>query len=56
MVLIFLATALYFGALAAYGHFTSRSLAGLGPSCSPDLIFLILFGMLSLFIPGMTAL
>ena len=55
IVFIFLATALYFGALAAYGHFTSRSLAGYKSILLSGLIFLILFGVLSLFIPGMTA-
>ena len=55
IVFIFLATALYFGALAAYGHFTNRSLAGYKSILLSGLIFLILFGVLSLFIPGMTA-
>ena len=31
IILVFLATALYFGVLAAYGHFTKRNLAGIGP-------------------------
>lgn len=56
VVLVFLVTALYFGALAAYGHFTRRNLAGIGPILLSGLIFLLLFGILSLFIPGMTAL
>lgn len=56
VVLVFLVTALYFGALAAYGHFTHRNLAGFGSILLSGLIFLILFGILSLFIPGMTAL
>ena len=56
VVLVFLVTALYFGALAAYGHFTHRNLAGFGPILLSGLIFLLLFGILSLFIPGMTAL
>lgn len=55
VILIFLVTALYFGALAAYGHFTNRSLAGYKSILLSGLIFLILFGVLSLFIPGMTA-
>ena len=55
IVIIFLVTALYFGALAAYGHFTNRSLAGYKSILLSGLIFLILFVVLSLFIPGMTA-
>lgn len=61
VVLIFLMTALYFGALAAYGHFTSRSLAGYRPILLSGLIFLVvfglvLFGIVSLFIPDLSAL
>lgn len=61
VVLIFLMTALYFGALAAYGHFTSRSLAGYRPILLSGLVFLVVFGLvvfgiLSLFIPGLSAL
>lgn len=61
VVLIFLMTALYFGVLAAYGHFTSRSLAGYRPILLSGLIFLVVFGLvvfgiLSLFIPGLSAL
>lgn len=61
VVLIFLMTALYFGALAAYGHFTSRNLAGYRPILLSGLVFLVVFGLvvfgiLSLFIPGLSAL
>ncbi len=56
VVIVFLVTAAYFGVLAAYGHFTHRNLAGFGSILLSGLIFLILFGVLSLFIPGMTAL
>ncbi len=61
VVLVFLMTALYFGALAAYGHFTSRSLAGYRSILLSGLIFLVVFGLvvfgiLSLFIPGLSAL
>lgn len=55
VVVVFLVTAAYFGVLAAYGHFTHRNLAGIGSILISGLIFLILFGVLSLFIPGMTA-
>ena len=49
VILIFLLTGLYFGALAAYGHFTNRSLAGYKSILLSGLIFLILFGVISLF-------
>lgn len=54
VVLVFLATALYFGVLAAYGYFTKRSLAGFGTILISGLMFLIIFGLLSLVIPGLT--
>ena len=41
IILVFLATALYFGVLAAYGHFTKRNLAGIGPILFSGLIFLV---------------
>ena len=55
IILVFLATALYFGVLAAYGHFTKRNLAGIGPILFSGLIFLVVFGLVSLFIPALTA-
>ena len=55
IIFVFLATAVYFGVLAAYGHFTKRNLAGLGPILFSGLIFLIVFGLISLFIPAFTA-
>ena len=55
VVLVFLVAALYFGALAAYGHLTHRNLAGIGTILLSGLVVLILFGVLSLFLPGMTA-
>lgn len=54
VVLIFLMTALYFGALAAYGHFTSRSLAGYRSILLSGLIFLLVFEILVTFIPGLS--
>ena len=45
LILVFAATAVYFGALAAYGHFTKADLAGLRP------ILMVVFGVLSLFLP-----
>lgn len=55
VILVFLATAIYFGALAAYGHFTRRNLAGFGPILFSGLIFLVLFGVPSLFIPWLNS-
>ena len=56
VIVVFLATAVYFGALAAYGHFTRRNLAGVGAILSSGLMFLILFGVLTWFIPAFSAL
>lgn len=53
VVLCFLLTAVYFGALAAYGYFTKRDLSNLRTILSSGLIFLIIFGLLSMFIPGL---
>lgn len=52
-ILIFLLTAVYFGALAAYGMITKRDLSGLRPILISGLLFLIVFSLLSLFIPGL---
>lgn len=52
-ILIFLLTSLYFGALAAYGYLTKTDLSRIGPLLSAGLIFLVIFGLLSLFIPGL---
>lgn len=49
----FLLTAVYFGALAAYGYLTKRDLSGIRPILFSGLIFLIVFGLLSLFIPAL---
>ena len=56
VVFVFLATAVYFGVLAAYGHLTKRNLAGFGPILFSGLIFLVIFGVLSLVIPALSAL
>ena len=52
-IMIFLLTAVYFGALAAYGYLTKRDLSGIRPILFSGLIFLIIFGVLSLFIPAL---
>lgn len=51
LILVFGATALYFGALAAYGYVTKADLSRLRPILVGGLICLILFGILSLFLP-----
>lgn len=56
LILVFLATAVYFGALAAYGYLTHRDLSGLRPILTFGVIFLILFQGAMFFIPGLTAL
>ena len=49
----FLLTAVYFGALAAYGYLTKRDLSSLRTILFSGLIFLIIFGVLSMFIPAL---
>lgn len=49
----FLLTAVYFGALAAYGYLTKRDLSSLRTILFSGLIFLIVFGVLSMFIPAL---
>ena len=52
MALIFALTALYFGIMAAFGFFTSMDLSRIRTILVGGLIFLIAFGLLSMFIPG----
>ena len=49
----FLLTGLYFGALSAYGFLTRRDMSNLRPGLFFGLLFLIAFGLLSMFIPGL---
>lgn len=51
LILVFAATALYFGGLAAYGYFTKADLSRLRPILVGGLIFLLVVGVLSLFLP-----
>ena len=51
LILIFAMTALYFGVFALYGHFTRQDLSGLQPVLVGGLIFLVVMGLLSLFLP-----
>lgn len=53
VVLCFLLTAVYFGALAAYGFLTGRDLSSLRVILFSSTIFLVIFGLLSMFIPGL---
>lgn len=55
ILMVFLVTALYFGALAAYGFFTKSDLSFLRPILLFGLVFLIAFYFLSWFIPGLMA-
>lgn len=53
IVLCFLLTAVYFGALAAYGFLTKRDLSSMWTILISGTVFLILFGVVSMFIPGL---
>lgn len=56
VVFVFLATAVYFAALAAYGYLTKRDLSRVGSILFSGLIFLVIFEVITLFIPSFTAL
>ena len=51
LMLVFAMTAVYFGGMALYGYFTKTDLSRLRPILIGGLVFLILFGILSLFLP-----
>lgn len=51
LIMVFVLTAVYFGGMALYGHITKTDLSRLRPILVGGLIFLILFGILSLFLP-----
>lgn len=51
LILVFAMTAVYFGGMALYGYLTKTDLSRLRPVLIGGLIFLIVFGLLSLFIP-----
>lgn len=55
LILVFGATAIYFGALAVFGYFTNADLSRLRSILVGGLFFLIIFGVLSMFIPGLYA-
>lgn len=50
LIFIFALTALFFGGFALYGRFTRTDLSRLGPLLIGGLIFLVIAGLLSLFI------
>ena len=56
VLIAFFATALFFGVLSLYGRLTHADLSGVGSILFSGLIFLLVFSLLSLFIPGMRSL
>jgi len=54
LILVFLLTSVYFAALAAYGYLTKRDLSGVRTILVSGLIFLVVFGLLSMFIPWLS--
>lgn len=54
LTLCFLLTAVYFGALAAYGFFTKRDLSNIWTILISGTVFLIAFGVLTIFIPALS--
>lgn len=53
MILAFAATALYFGGMALFGHFTDIDLSRLRPILLSGLLFVLVLNLLMLFIPGL---
>ena len=51
VILVFALTSLYFGALALYGYFTKSDLSRLRSILFSGLIFLLVYGILSWFLP-----
>ena len=51
LILTFGMTAVFFGGMAVYGYLTKTDLSRLRPILMGGLLFLILFGLLSLFLP-----
>lgn len=51
LVLVFAVTAVYFGVMAAFGYFTSMDLSRIRTILIGGLIFLVIFGIVSMFIP-----
>lgn len=55
VIFVFFLTAVYFGAMAAYGRFTRRDLSSLRSILFGSLVVLIVFGLLSWIFPVFTA-
>lgn len=55
LILVFGATALYFGGMAIFGWVTKADLSRIRGILVGGLIFLFVFGVLSMFIPGLEA-
>ena len=55
LVIVFGVTALYFGAMAAFGYATKADLSRIRTVLMGGLIFLLVFAFLSMFIPGLAA-
>lgn len=51
LVFVFLLTAVFFGVLGLYGHMTGSDLSGLRPYLICGLVILLVFGIVSLFVP-----
>ena len=51
LIYVFALTAAYFGVFALYGRFTRRDLSGFGPFLLGGLFFLVIVGVVSLFLP-----
>lgn len=51
VIIVFAAAALYFAVMALFGHFTGIDLSRMGPILLSGLTFLVILGILGLFIP-----
>lgn len=56
LILVFAATALYFGGMAVFGYLTNIDLSRVRSILFGGLIFLVVMNLLMLFIPGLAAL
>ncbi len=53
LIFTFLAAAVFFGVFALYGHLTQNDLSSLRPILISGLAVLIIYGIISLFVPGL---
>jgi hypothetical protein len=56
LIFVFLATAVYFGAMGLYGHFSRSDLSSLRPILIGGLILLIVYGLITMFVVPMRGL